>query len=143
MDSSMRDGVGTAPKICSSLPWTEKGPSRLTGRGKFSRAGQVISSALPTLHSVGPNASLVAQDPVRDLFVSAKDLFVEAMASTGPGTKTVDLDQNFEPVRTTGDQRAEGRLSEMPERIMSDEFDRRTGARRLKDGFDEFTTNER
>jgi hypothetical protein len=27
-----------APIICSSLPWTEKGPSRLTGRGKLSRA---------------------------------------------------------------------------------------------------------
>jgi hypothetical protein len=39
------------------FPWTEKAPA-VDGRGKLSRAGLVISSALPTLHSrVGPNAN--------------------------------------------------------------------------------------
>src|SRR5262245_11167452 len=54
-------------------------------------------SALLCRPYVVSNASLVAQDPVRDLFVSAKDLSLEAMAPTGPGTKTIEIDQSFEP----------------------------------------------
>jgi hypothetical protein len=42
-----------------------------------------LRSALLCRPYVGPNASLVAQDPVRDLFVSAKDLFVEANGPHG------------------------------------------------------------
>src|SRR5262249_13040964 len=42
-----------------------------------------LRSALLCRPYVGPNASLVAQDPVRDLFVSAKDFFVEANGPHG------------------------------------------------------------
>jgi len=35
--------------------------------------------------------------PSKDLFICAKDLFVEAKALTGPGTKTFEMDQSFEP----------------------------------------------
>jgi hypothetical protein len=36
------------------------------------------------------------------LFISAKNLLVEAKAPKGPGTKTFEIDQNFEPgVRNT------------------------------------------
>src|SRR5262249_28734693 len=35
-----------------------------------------------------------------NLFVCAKTLLVEAMAPTGPGTKTFEIDQSFEPGRS-------------------------------------------
>src|SRR5262249_25576651 len=41
----------------TSVLLAEKGPSRLTGRGKLSRAGQRYNSALPALQDTGPNAS--------------------------------------------------------------------------------------
>ena len=31
------------------------------------------------------------------MFISAKDLLVEAIGPTGPGTKTFEIDQSFEP----------------------------------------------
>jgi len=56
-------------------------PAGAVSRADRKRRTQILS-ALPYCVGpyVGPNASLVAQDPVRDLFVSAKDLFVEAIA---------------------------------------------------------------
>jgi hypothetical protein len=36
----MPPGLGGVPKICSSLPWMEKAPAELTGRGKLSRAAR-------------------------------------------------------------------------------------------------------
>jgi hypothetical protein len=72
-------------------------PAGAVGRADRKRRLNPLRSALLYRPYVGPNASLVAQDPVRDLFVSAKDLFLEAMAPTGPGTKTVEIDQSFEP----------------------------------------------
>jgi hypothetical protein len=71
----------SAPKICSSLPWREKGPSRLTGRGKLSRAE--LSGLFGPIRSAltgWAERFLVTLPTSKDLFTRAKDLFVEAMA---------------------------------------------------------------
>ena len=48
-----------------------------------------LRSALLCRPYLGPNASLVARPPSADLFICAKDLFVEAKAPTGHVTKTL------------------------------------------------------
>jgi hypothetical protein len=57
------------------------------------------------------------------LFISAKDLFIEAKALTGPGTKTFEMDQSFEPGARNRRLTAVGAALKMSARIMSDEFD--------------------
>jgi hypothetical protein len=49
--------LGGVRKICSSLLWTEKCPSRVDSRGKLSRADRRKNSALSTLQDTGPNTS--------------------------------------------------------------------------------------
>jgi hypothetical protein len=51
----------------------------IDGPGQVSRAGLVISSTLPTLHSrIGPERFLVALTSFGDLLICAKNLFVKA-----------------------------------------------------------------
>ena len=59
-------------------------------------------------------------------------LFIQKFARRSQGTKTFDLDQNFEPrARNRRLTRWEGG-AEMSERRMSDEFDSRTGGKAIK-----------
>ena len=62
--------------------------------GAVSRAERIGNVELNPLRSallcrpyVGPSASLVAQDPVRDLFVSAEHLFVAANVAEVTGKR--------------------------------------------------------
>ena len=64
----------------------------------------------------------MASSPSGDLLICAKDLFVEAMAPTGPGTKTFEIDQSFEPDARYRRPTALGG-SEDARSSMSDEFD--------------------
>src|SRR5215831_12813268 len=57
----------------------------------------------------------------RNLFVCAKNLLVEAMAPTGPDTKTFEIDQSFEPGARNRRPMAGG--SEDARNSMSDAFD--------------------
>jgi hypothetical protein len=71
----------------------------------------------------GPSHSarhLVTSSLSSVLLICAKDLFVEAKAPTGPGTKSFEIDQNFEPGARNRRPTAGGRG---PGSIMSDEFD--------------------
>src|SRR5262249_33327047 len=73
------------------------------------------------LHHVGPNASLVALPTSRDLFICAKDLFVEAMDRKGPShtgirarpgqVKQSGTTSKFGPIRSAASCRAERFLS--------------------------------
>src|SRR5262249_53386487 len=93
-----------APKICSSLPSTEKAPA-IDGRGKLARA----DSALPALNqegeTVGAEHPLVAR-PASGRLVHQRQKF--ARRSQGPphsGTKTLEIDQ-FEAQSPFRDWRA-------------------------------------
>jgi hypothetical protein len=57
------------------------------------------------------------------LFICAKNLLLEAMASTGPGTTTFEIDQNFEPGARTRRPTVVGAALKMSASSMSDEFD--------------------
>src|SRR6516164_6990781 len=76
--------------------------------------------SLPNLRAEHP---LVALTPSSDLFICAKNLLVEAMAPTGPGTKTFAIDQSFEPDARTRRPTAVGAALKMFGSNMSDEFD--------------------
>ena len=82
-----------------------------------------LRSALLCRPYVGPNALLVAWPTAGDLFICAKNLLVEAMAPTGPGTKTFAIDQSFEPDARTRRPTAVGAALKMFGSNMSDEFD--------------------
>src|SRR5262249_5731188 len=56
-----------------------------------------------------------------NLFVCAKTLLVEAMAPTGPGTKTFAIDQSFEPGARNRQLTWWGAAPRCSERSMSDE----------------------
>ena len=56
------------------------------------------------------------------MFISAKNLLVEAKSPTGPGTETFEMDQNFEPSARIRRPTAVGG-SEDARSSMSDEFD--------------------
>src|SRR5262245_2812134 len=58
-----------------------------------------------------------------NLFVCAKTLLVEAMAPTGPGTKTFEIDQSFEPSARNRRPTAVGAALKMSASSMSDDFD--------------------
>jgi len=75
----------------------EKAPA-IDGQGKLSRAE--LSGLFGPIRSAltgWAERFLVALPTSGDLFVYAKDLFVEAKAPTGPDTKSFEIDQNFEP----------------------------------------------
>jgi hypothetical protein len=57
------------------------------------------------------------------LFICAKNLLLEAMASTSPGTTTFEIDQNFEPGARTRRPTVVGAALKMSASSMSDEFD--------------------
>jgi hypothetical protein len=57
------------------------------------------------------------------LFICAKNLLLEAMASTGPGTTTFEIDQTFEPGARTRRPTVVGAALKMSASSMSDEFD--------------------
>jgi hypothetical protein len=57
------------------------------------------------------------------LFISAKNLLVEAKAPHRPGTKTVEIDQSFEPGARNRRPTAVGAAMKMSGSSMSDEFD--------------------
>jgi len=78
--------------------WTEKAPA-IDGRGKLSRAGSEAIRPFPLCtnrgETVGPNTSL-SLCPRHETCLSASKICSLKPAPTGPGTKTFDLDQNFE-----------------------------------------------
>src|SRR5262245_17419990 len=65
-----------------------------------------------------------------DLFISGKDLFVEAIAPQAPPPKTFEIDQSFEPGACTRRPTAIGAAQKMSGTSMSDEFDSQMQARR-------------
>ena len=104
----------------------------------------MISSALPTLHSPGrAERSLVALPTFGDLLIYAKDLFFDAKAPQAPGIKTFEIDQSFEPGARNRRLTRSGAALRCRSAGCLMSLTAARGARRLKDGFDEFTTNER
>ena len=76
----------SAPKICSSLPTTEKAPT-IKGRGKLSRTGSEAIRPFPLCtnwRDCRAEHPLVARPTAWALFSCAKDLFVAAMDGKGP-----------------------------------------------------------
>ena len=57
----------------------EKAPA-IKGRGKLAERSETSSSALSALHRVRAEPFFVAWPTAGDLFIYAKDLFVEAIA---------------------------------------------------------------